>query len=885
MESWGVLFERNGEALSSYLEINLDGVKNSTPYFKVFQGEESGKKQLRITLSGRFSKCRRVIFESGGGSLSDKESWKSVAINPPGIEVQIALRMACNYKCFYCVGHNAKDKPKLHSLERLRSMYESFGGKFTATTFECASGEPTLHPQIKEILEIAAKHGVVNFPTNNSTDPRKWMPAGRPPIHLWAALHPQGEENIRKFIDNLLVARSLGAIPDAVFVCHPTRLAKVQEYTALFKENGIALRLAAFSGFHDGKKYPDSYTTEERALMQLDDMGWRDRIEHDLTIKDYYGIPCLAGSYSLFVDEDGNFRRCLYDSKPLRAFYKKAVPCQVSYCGCGLLLDELNTIRYPNHWNWYLQMAGKELLPIPDISQDKMYLEKKAKYHELMEHYGRTNPRAVLQDANHHTIAEISLEYAKDDDKIVSVIELPRDAAYMRLKFANDTAELIESVKVEQAMQKKQEASLAVPPAQASCGTSTALPDALWEGAAEFVKNYIKKGELVFAPAAFEAGFPGHVIPYGRVEGRAFQWAIIHKGMLNETGAGLLSMIEAAFTPVFANEVFVVFAKRADLPDVRSSEHYKALKGGLKKMSSSLRLKNAIKKVPFLGGFARGVYHGLLRPSDVSVKTPEPARNAAQPVYMGSHRALARTVWGHKMFVDTRDLSLAPHILLDGYWEMWVTKVVMDTVKPGMNVIEVGANFGYYSLLLASAIGEKGKLFSFEANPPVFDILHRNIEVNGFLDRTVVENKAAMDRNTRITFSVSEKHYGSSSIHDLSSDVGDSIRKIEVEAVSLDDYFSDKGLRFDLIRMDAEGSEPFIFDGMNGIIDANPDITIITEFTPSMISGKRDPREFLMKLAEKGFRLAYITTESQIVDGNIDELLSMPSCDLFLKRK
>src|SRR5579871_4793090 len=67
--------------------------------------------------------------------------------------------------------------------------------------------------------------------------------------------------------------------------------------------------------------------------------------------------------------------------------------------------------------------------------------------------------------------------------------------------------------------------------------------------------------------------------------------------------------------------------------------------------------------------------------------------------YLGDHTLLIQTVFGHVMYVDSRDLSLTPHLFRQGYWELDVTRFFLGVVKPGMRVVEVGANVGYYTLL------------------------------------------------------------------------------------------------------------------------------------------------------------------------------------------
>ena len=82
--------------------------------------------------------------------------------------------------------------------------------------------------------------------------------------------------------------------------------------------------------------------------------------------------------------------------------------------------------------------------------------------------------------------------------------------------------------------------------------------------------------------------------------------------------------------------------------------------------------------------------------------------------YLGDHTALCVNKYGQKMFVDTRDTSLAPHLLVEGNWEDWITTAIMQHV-PGAHFIDVGANVGWYSLV---AQHYKAKsVMAFEPNP------------------------------------------------------------------------------------------------------------------------------------------------------------------------
>jgi hypothetical protein len=97
-------------------------------------------------------------------------------------------------------------------------------------------------------------------------------------------------------------------------------------------------------------------------------------------------------------------------------------------------------------------------------------------------------------------------------------------------------------------------------------------------------------------------------------------------------------------------------------------------------------------------------------------------RNA---VYCGNNRVLLRTAHGHRMYVDSRGLSVAPWLISDGVWEPWVARAILRMLGPGMRVVEVGANVGYFSVLMGHAIGPAGRLTTVEANPYLADIVPR----------------------------------------------------------------------------------------------------------------------------------------------------------------
>ncbi|SRR6266545_2940317 len=90
-------------------------------------------------------------------------------------------------------------------------------------------------------------------------------------------------------------------------------------------------------------------------------------------------------------------------------------------------------------------------------------------------------------------------------------------------------------------------------------------------------------------------------------------------------------------------------------------------------------------------------------------------------------------VHGHRMVLHdpARDRFIAPSLLHAGCFKPFETELVMNEVRPGDVVVDVGAHIGYFTLLLAALVGPKSRVFAFEPDPDNFALLCRNVELNG----------------------------------------------------------------------------------------------------------------------------------------------------------
>ena len=265
-------------------------------------------------------------------------------------------------------------------------------------------------------------------------------------------------------------------------------------------------------------------------------------------------------------------------------------------------------------------------------------------------------------------------------------------------------------------------------------------------------------------------------------------------------------------------------------------------------------------------------------------RTPRPA------VYLGQNRVLTKTLFGNKILLDSRDKSLSPSLALEGHWEPWITKVVMETIREGMTVIDAGANVGYYTLIAGSHVGPKGRVIAFEPDPELFELLFSGVDINGFLDRCRCVRKALSDRAGKQTFYRYQSHMGGNTLYHLAgveTSLLDQVETIEVETVSLDDFLqaSEDNTRVDVIKIDAEGSEGLIIEGMKRTLSDNDEITVICEFCPERIRPSNiDPQATVATLLDLGFKLHYIDFDSTIKPISAADLLACKEVVLFLRR-
>jgi len=209
-----------------------------------------------------------------------------------------------------------------------------------------------------------------------------------------------------------------------------------------------------------------------------------------------------------------------------------------------------------------------------------------------------------------------------------------------------------------------------------------------------------------------------------------------------------------------------------------------------------------------------------------------------------------------KFWYQENDTYIGQRVALDKY-ETYERKLMLRQVNSGSIVVDVGANIGYYTLLLAQKCR---KVYAIEPEKNNFEILAKNVAENN-LDNVVLLNVAAGSRSETRRLVRDEDNFGN---HRLSSGKGNI-----VEVVKLDEILKDEQ-KIDLIKIDTQGWEPEVIMGAIKII-ARDSPTLFLEYWPEGIKEAGLDGERMWKQLRKRYKNIWQINDKYNIYHNVKE--------------
>jgi FkbM family methyltransferase len=223
----------------------------------------------------------------------------------------------------------------------------------------------------------------------------------------------------------------------------------------------------------------------------------------------------------------------------------------------------------------------------------------------------------------------------------------------------------------------------------------------------------------------------------------------------------------------------------------------------------------------------------------------------SKAVNLGDRLLVGARPFGLVFLIEPDDRLLGPRFVLDGEYETDTTAYIMRTVESEDVCIDVGANFGYFTCLMARRAWQ-GRTIAFEPDPRVFELLRENVFVNWCQGAVETVNAAVGDRIGTTTL---HRRIGRSANTSLIAPSPDELdptgeartEELSVGTVTLDSY-ADRLERVDLVKIDVEGAETLVVKGMHELVRRHRP-TILLEWSPGQAAeGGYDLKELAEQL-------------------------------------
>jgi FkbM family methyltransferase len=224
-----------------------------------------------------------------------------------------------------------------------------------------------------------------------------------------------------------------------------------------------------------------------------------------------------------------------------------------------------------------------------------------------------------------------------------------------------------------------------------------------------------------------------------------------------------------------------------------------------------------------------------------------PARGALNHVRdalvrRGEEIVIVRIINGGYVAVNLGDYH-HQRIAGTGRYEQATTSVLQRSLGAGDVFLDVGSNAGFYSALAA---GLGARVYAFEPNPAMADLIQQVAHPNVEVTRVAVGDEAG---DIALNLSPDPSHSGISSIHDLPHLAGS--RRITVPVITLDEFCTQHALLPRVVKIDVEGHEGAVIDGMSNLLQNRVPESLIVELR--RYPGFPDPAPVADKIMGYGY--------------------------------
>ncbi len=226
--------------------------------------------------------------------------------------------------------------------------------------------------------------------------------------------------------------------------------------------------------------------------------------------------------------------------------------------------------------------------------------------------------------------------------------------------------------------------------------------------------------------------------------------------------------------------------------------------------------------------------------------------------YLGDGVALTYLADATPIYVNSDDCGGPSNLLNGGRYEEENLEVLLSFIKEDTVFLDIGANLGFFTLQVGKRILRRGKVYSFEPHPKLQSLLRWNVHLNGLTSTVDCFPFGLSDQNTPAKFTYPIGHLGGGAVSNLTDNADYEI--VASELRRLDDVLG-PDFRCDLVKIDVEGHELNVLNGMRRIVANSSEIKILFEKLSTNLGTEQALEEYF---DEGGFDLYQVGADSSL---------------------
>lgn len=227
--------------------------------------------------------------------------------------------------------------------------------------------------------------------------------------------------------------------------------------------------------------------------------------------------------------------------------------------------------------------------------------------------------------------------------------------------------------------------------------------------------------------------------------------------------------------------------------------------------------------------------------------------------YLGQGVALTHLIDERRMLVNSNDFGGPIRFISGGQYERDNVEVLLSFVRDDTTTfVDVGANLGFYSLLMGGRLGPVGKVFAFEPHPDLAELARRNTHINGLPSVIKVHPFGLSDVEAETDFSYPKGHLGGGTVGNFG--LPEQFDLVRSKVRRLDDVL-DAGATVDLMKIDVEGHELAVLRGMQQVMARSSQLKILFENLGTYVDRSAKTEDALRPY---GFHLYAVIGDAQL---------------------